>query len=457
MDLTKRDCAMLAALGALGAFIWARDLRWQAAADDTLPILAALPLFYWLGRPWVRSNSQPARLAPQPALLAAILFPLGIVVDSGLVLAAGWTALLWSSLSAPSGKGADAFKKKLLVLPMLSFPWLVTDFETVGWWFRLSGAAVTAQLLTLFHVPVVREGTLLWCNQLAISVEPACSGVNGLQSMLVVGSALLYLKLRSSPLYWWNLPVLAGVAWLAHVFRIMTAALCGVIFSPEAAARWVGPIHAFTGWLGLVAGFALCYGWFSLQARWLARSAGSSWRARWALIPWGYLAVTAYAAWCARGLPASWWWAPYDRLSWLAFLIWLAPLCWFGGLDRVDSSARWRGCLWLACALFLIGAAADINAIYHAALAIMLAGFYRRRGAWLSWAVGSLAWMPAAGWIGSRLGIQPAAFGFCRIAVAVASAAVGLSWLWRARATTEVGPRLQPRSVLMRGEPRHAD
>jgi len=329
MKLTNTDRAILGGLGALGVFIWTRDLRWWAAADDTVPILAALPLFYWLGRPWIATRA-PLRLAQRPALLAAILFPLGIVADSGLVLAAGWTALLWSWLAGKFEQTPGAFRKKLLVLPLLSFPWLVTDFERVAWWFRLSGAVVTERLLSVFDVPVVREGTLLWCNHLAISIEPACSGVNGLQSMLVVGSALLYLKLSASRLYWWNLPLLAVAAWLAHVFRITTAALCGVFLSPEAAAQWVGPIHAFTGWLGLVGGFAVCYSGFSWQARWIARSRSGQRAAAGIAVPWMNLALLVYAAFCARGLVASWRWAPYDRLSWLAFLLWLIPLFWPG-------------------------------------------------------------------------------------------------------------------------------
>jgi exosortase/archaeosortase family protein len=454
MKLTRTDGAMLGALAALAGFIWARDLRWWAASDDTLPILAALPLFYWLGRPWVGKVCAATLLASRPAVLAAVLFPLGIVADSGLILAAGWTALLWSWLAARFEESPGSSRRKLLVLPILSFPWLITDFETVAWWFRLSGAVITEKLLLLFNVPILREGTQLWCNHLAISVEPACSGVNGLQSMLVVGSALLYLKLRASHLFWWNLPLLAGAAWLAHVFRITTAALCGVVLSPEVAVRWVGPIHAFTGWLGLVAGFAVCYGWFSVQADWLAQPHAAR-RARPSL-PWANLLLLAGAAFYARGLIASWRWTPYDQLAWLAFLIWLSPLSWAGSRPREYFSRRHGGLLWVACGLFLAGAATDINAIHHAALAVVLAGLYRRDAGWLMWLLGAVAWMPAAGWLGSRFGIEPANFSCCRLALATATAVGGFAWRRRrVRANSAKYPPRVP--ALLQGKPSHAD
>lgn len=456
MKLTKSDWAVLGALGAWGVFIWVRDLRWWAASDDTLPILAALPLFYWLGRPWVPTERN-GRLRPRPALLAAFLFPLGIVADSGLILAAGWTALLWSWVAGRFEPASGTFRQKLLVLPLLSFPWLVTDFETVAWWFRLSGAAATEWLLTWLHVPVVREGTLLWCNHLAISVEPACSGVNGLQSMLVAGSALLYLKLSASRLYWWNLPLLVGAAWLAHVFRITTAGLCGVVLTPDAATRWVGPIHAFTGWLGLLGGFACCHLWFSVQARWRERRRASGQTSAGVRLPWMNFALLLYGAFCARGLVASWRWAPYDRWAWLAFLIWLAPLVWPGRRTATCLSQRHGSLLTVACGLLLVAAAADIHAIYHAALAVVLVGLYRRNGPWLPWALGAVAWMPAAGWLGSRWRITPETFLICRTVTAAVAAACGLAGSWRPAnaATSQISPASP--ATLLRRTPRHAE
>lgn len=439
----------------MGAFIWMRDPRWWDAVGDTLPILAALPLFYWLGRPWVRRPGPARRLASRPVLLAAALFPAGIILDSGFALALGWTALLWSWLSATFVESSGAFLRKLLILPVLSFPWLMADFERISWWFRLSGAAATEKLLSLGGAPVVREGTLLWINGLALSVEPACSGVNGLQSMLIAGGVLLYLKLRHTALFWWNLPVLAGAAWLAHLFRIMIAALCGVMLDPTAAARWVGPVHELAGWLGLVGGFVFCFGWFGLQATWLARNRGAWLRAGMAKLPWPGLILLAYGMFAARGLIDTWRVAPYDRLSWLAFLIWLLPLFWPGATSLPAPrrfTRRQGGLLFAGCLVFLAAAAADVNALNHIGLAIVLASFQRRDSGWI-WLMGAAAWMPLAGWLGSRVGIAPAGFSTCRV---LAAAVAASGWVWYAVRWGRPAPA-GSRLVWLRRRIRHAD
>ncbi|MBU6402036.1 MAG: archaeosortase/exosortase family protein, partial [Verrucomicrobia bacterium] len=246
--MTKPDYGMLAVLVVLGGFIWLQDLGWLDAAGDTLPILTGLPLFAWLNRPW-RLRSGGGWCEPRAALLAGILFPAGALLGSTLVLGASWTALLWSWLSARTEPRPQA--AKLLVLPLLSFPWLATDFERIGWWFRLSGAAATERVLTWCQFDVSRQGTLLSVAGFTVSVEPACSGVNGLQAMLIAGTVLAYLKLRTSRLFWGSLPLLILAAWAANVVRITVSALTGIGLNAEAAVQQVQRWHWATGWLAL--------------------------------------------------------------------------------------------------------------------------------------------------------------------------------------------------------------
>lgn len=428
--MKKHDFVALGLLLALAGFIWFRDTRWWDAAGDSLPLLAALPLFIWLRRPW-QPRARGWRLHRGWLAAALTLFPLGIAFDSGLVLACGWTALLASWVQGRFVAPEGAATRQLLILPLLAFPWMITDLETIAWWFRLSGAAVTEQLMSLGSFPVVREGTYLSVNGFGVSVEPACSGVNGLQSMLVAGGAIAYWKLRGSALFWWNLPVLVGAAWLANLLRIVTATACGAFLAPETAAKWVDPVHSFAGWLALCLVFLLCCGVFAAQARWLARprrAAGAD--SPWLRLPWAEITLVAYGAWVTRGLWETWIWTPYDRLGWLAFFLWLLPVLWPG-------AAAWRGALSLwtrrlvlgaAVGFFLLGAAADINALHHAGLAAVIVSFARRPG-YVFWAAGAIAWMPAAGWFGSRLGLDPAQFAVCRVLVAALAAAWGLGVL----------------------------
>lgn len=423
--MKRHDLPIIGALAVLAVFIWTRDLRWMDSAADSLALLVSFPVFWWLRRPWERKTGVRAPLGPGTALVAAGLFGAGIAADSGLVLAAAWTALLASWMSAVFVEPSGGSTRKLLLLPLLGFPWLLTDLESVAWWFRLSGAAATEHVLAWYGVPVEREGTLLWCNGLGVSVEAACSGVNGLQSMLVVGGALAYVHLGRSGWFWWNLPLLAGAAWLANTGRIVAASLCGVWLEPAAAQRWVGPVHDVAGWVSLCAIFVLCHFLFSAEASWIARRAraGATRHTRWPV----EALVLGYAMFCARAIVPSWRWTPYDQFGWLAFVIWLVPVWW--ALRRPPSAAGGGLRYSLAATgALLAGAASDINALHHVGLALAVAAFHPPAGRWV-WLVGAAAWMPAAGFVGSRFGVGPEQFGLCRLFVAVVAAvwSIGLA------------------------------
>jgi exosortase/archaeosortase family protein len=425
----SHDFWMPGLLVAFGAFIWMRDRHWLQAADDTLPILAALPLFIWLGRPWTFQPG-PWRLA-RPALIVGVLaFPAGTLFDSTLLLTVSWTALLWSWLSVRVTPDARTSLRPLMVLPFVSFPWLANDFEQVGWWFRLSGAAATEALLSWLAFDVARQGTHLFLCGMAVTVEPACSGLNGLQSLLVAGSALAALKLGGTRLFWWNLPLLVAAAWLANVVRIVFASLCVVALTPAAAARWFEPLHVGAGWLALCAMFALCWLLFSLQARRLERVRAAAQPApilRLARIGWLEFIILGYCAWQSAGLPAVWRDSPFDRLGWLAFVIWAAGIAVARVTATRDAHDPKKGASWLPAlglAFAFLGDLGELNVSRHLGLALVLAHF----SPWpcrFACAAGAVTWLPALGWAGSRLGLDPATFSLVRVGIAV----VAVAWM----------------------------
>src|SRR5437016_3005693 len=92
------DFIIISILFLLAVFIWLRDISWISSSDDTLPILVALPLFWWIGSPWVlRPDPQP--LSPKGIALSIVLFVAGIALNFTLMLTLGWVVLLWSWLS----------------------------------------------------------------------------------------------------------------------------------------------------------------------------------------------------------------------------------------------------------------------------------------------------------------------------------------------------------------------
>ena len=242
--------------------IWIQDTAWIQSATDTLPALAALPLFIWLGKPW---DLNPIPRPPSARLLitALILLAAGLLTDLTLLLALGWTALLWGWLSPQLGDEAKYRGKRLLILPIMAFPWLLLDGHPVGWWFRLSGAQATQWFFNLFEINVLRRGTLLLVETLPVDVAPACSGLNTLQAMLIAGTVIAFLELGKGPMYWFCLPLLILTTWLANTLRIITITGTALRHGPDVAD---GIFHTIGGWVILMLMFLICTGLFRLMA-----------------------------------------------------------------------------------------------------------------------------------------------------------------------------------------------
>ena len=252
--MIKRDYVMIMVLILLAVFVWVRNLTWVAAAEDTLPILVALPLFLWLGRPWTFVK-EAFSLPIGGSVLSVFCFLAGILTDITLFLAVGWTALLWCWLSTRLLPEARSSTRYLLVLPLLAFPWITLDGEIVGWWFRLSSAWVSAQVFSLLGFEVIREGTQLLVKEVRLNVGAPCSGLNVLQSMLIAGTVMVYVTIGRRPSYWLGMGLLIVIAWFSNVIRILVICVAALTLGPEFAS---GFFHDWGGWLVLILMFSLC-------------------------------------------------------------------------------------------------------------------------------------------------------------------------------------------------------
>ena len=260
--MIARDYTCLTVLVILAVFIWGRDLSWVSSLEDTLPIILAIPVFIWLGFPWTSSLKQ-ATPSISGFMIMAVIFIMGIILDNTLLLTISWTGILWLWLSSRMGKDKMVSVNRLIILPVLAFPWLKLDGEFIGWWFRLSSAWITSETFTLMGFNVLHEGTRIIVQGLPVGIGQPCSGMNALQSMLIAGTALAYIHLGKTRYYWWNIIFLALMAWLANILRIMIICAVALTISPEFA---LGIFHTWGGWLVLLLMLCLTWGVFSLQA-----------------------------------------------------------------------------------------------------------------------------------------------------------------------------------------------
>jgi exosortase/archaeosortase family protein len=159
--------------------------------------------------------------------------------------------------------------QRLLLLPLLAFPWLALEGASLGWWFRLSGAWTAEHLFGLAGLAVTRVGTHLLVQGLPISVDASCAGLKVLQALLIAGTAVAFLQIGDRPGYSWSLPVLAGLAWLANTLRVLVLSGAALTVSPEFAQGW---FHAWGGWFVLMLMFGLSAAVFSVWRRFTPQS-----------------------------------------------------------------------------------------------------------------------------------------------------------------------------------------
>lgn len=144
----------------------------------------------------------------------------------------------------------------------MAFPWIALNAESVGWWFRYSGAWTTAYLFETLGANVQQVGTNLLINGTPISVEAACAGLNTLQTMLIAGTVVAYALLGNTSRYWWSFPQLIAITWVANTLRIIVISFIGLVISVAFA---MGAFHTWGGWLVVTITFGLCWLIFSLQ------------------------------------------------------------------------------------------------------------------------------------------------------------------------------------------------
>lgn len=261
--MNRRDSIWFAALAALAAYVWLRDSSWFGAAEDVLPVLAGLPLFYWLGQPWKLRKENAAFSLPTVYLAsAALLLVVGSVFDLCLPAAVAWVLALWAWIVRRCDPEDFGRIRRLLPLALLAFPWVTLDLQPLGWWFRLSSAIAIEHVFSVIGFSVTRQGVELLVQGLPISVDAACSGLKALQSLLISGVVLCFVMMGKRQSYWLNVAALLPLAWIANTCRILVICVAAMTWGSSFA---VGVFHAWGGLGVLVMMFGMCWAILRIQ------------------------------------------------------------------------------------------------------------------------------------------------------------------------------------------------
>ena len=108
------------------------------------------------------------------------------------------------------------------------------------------------------------------------------------------------------------------------------------------------------------------------------------------------IAILLYCSISAFPLFQAWWGSPFERLSGLAFLIWIAPLLMY----RMQNPSL----LFLIGATLatLLGTLGSLNTLKYLGLAFAIASFAPKGWAFPFWLLSAIAWMPAFGWLSAH-------------------------------------------------------
>jgi len=223
------------------AGIWFSDTSWIGLAPDVLIVILLLSFAWWIALKYPSEINYAKHTLPVLFLLCV-----GLVFNSMTLMAFSWG---WLAVNYVLPRTSIS-RKKLLFVCAGAFPWVLLDFQTIGWWFRLSGAFLTGQLFSFLGYDVAVEGTQLSIGGFPMSVEAACGGLQLLQVLMSGGIALNLICYPKSRLFWPMLLILPLLAWISNTVRIVVISAWGLAFGSEAAA---GIFHTWGAMVVLLA------------------------------------------------------------------------------------------------------------------------------------------------------------------------------------------------------------
>ncbi len=155
-------------------------------------------------------------------------------------------------------------------LLFLMIPLPVIVFNQIAFPLQTLASHLASSVLTLLHVPVVREGNVITLPSITLNVVEACSGIRSLMSLATL--ALMYGLVAERRIWMRGLLVLFAIpaAVGANALRIVGAALLGEYAGPQYAD---GFFHAFSGWLIFVLTMGLLVGLHVAGSRMARRDA----------------------------------------------------------------------------------------------------------------------------------------------------------------------------------------